>query len=53
LWLAVGGGASGFHDEVGQGPSGGSSAALLTAGLGAGAQAVARRARTRITRRIA
>src|SRR6202022_654790 len=53
LALAVGGGASGFHDEAGQGPSGGSPAALVTAGLGAGAQAVARTTRTRIMRRIA
>ena len=52
LALAVGGGASGFHDETGQGPSGGSPAALLTVGLGADVQAAARRTRTRIARRI-
>src|SRR5882672_7377960 len=55
LALAVGGGASGFHDETGQGPSGGSPAALLGWGwgLGAGAQPAASRTRTRIMRRIA
>jgi hypothetical protein len=36
LALAVGGGASGFHDEPAQGPSGGRSAALFTVGGGVG-----------------
>src|SRR5260370_35523981 len=51
--LAVGGGALGFHDEAGQGPSGGSPAALVMAGLGADVQAATRRTSTKIMRRIA
>src|SRR5882762_7266369 len=52
LALAVGGGASGFHDETGQGPSGGSPAALLTAGFGADVQAAAVKKARRMKRRI-
>src|SRR5260370_36807339 len=50
--LAVGGGASGFHDEAGQGPSGASPAALVMAGLGADVQAATRRTSTRVMRRL-
>src|SRR4029077_988608 len=52
LALSVGGGASGFHDDAGQGPSGGNPAALLTAGVGTDVQALARRRRTRDRLRI-
>src|SRR4249919_1811604 len=52
LALAVGGGASGCHDEAGQGPSGGSPAALLTAGLGADVQAAAATKARRMKRRM-
>jgi hypothetical protein len=52
LTLGVGGGASGFHDEAGQGPSGARSfASLMDGGVGPAAQAARPRRSSDATRR--